>query len=61
MNLTGWKALASARGLEMEEAELDRVLDALQALERRFRPLALGIAPTLHPATIFRADQEPRE
>jgi len=58
---TDWEALAKACGLELSPAELDRVIEPLRALERRFRPLANGLSSNLHPATTFRANPESHE
>ena len=58
---TDWEALAKARGLEIPPAEMDRVIEPLRALERRFRPLAAGLSFDLDPATTFCADPESRE
>jgi hypothetical protein len=61
LSLTDWPALARARGLKIPEAELERVIEPLIALERRFRPLVDGMASDLAPAIVFRADQEQGE
>jgi hypothetical protein len=61
MNNTDWKALARARGSELEDAELERILEPLRDLEKRFRPLAGALPPTLDPAPVFRPDAELRE
>jgi hypothetical protein len=58
---TDWKAIARARGSEVEDAQLERVLEPLRDLEKRFRPLAEALPPALDPAPIFRADAESRE
>jgi hypothetical protein len=55
MENTDWKALARARGLELSDSELERLLEPLRNLEGRFRPLAKSISLTLDPAVIFRA------
>ena len=55
---TDWIALAKARGLEMPDAERERIVEPLRALERRFRPLALKLSPDILPAVIFHADPE---
>ena len=57
---TDWEALARARGFEIPPGELDRVIEPLRALERRFRPLSQGLS-NLDPATTFRANLESRE
>jgi hypothetical protein len=59
MDNTDWKA--RARGSNVEDAELDRALEPLRDLEKRFRPLAHALPLALDPATIFRADAETRE
>jgi len=56
-----WDALARARGLEGSPEQLNRVIEPLRALERRFRPLTAGLSFDLDPATTFCADPEPRE
>jgi hypothetical protein len=61
MDETDWNAMARARGSQLADSELDRILDPLRNLEQRFRPLAQGISPTLDPATVFRADAESGE
>jgi hypothetical protein len=61
MDNTDWETLARARGLEIEDSELQRVLEPLRDLEKRFRPLVGGIPLALDPAPIFRADAESRE
>jgi hypothetical protein len=58
---TDWETLARARGFEVPPEQLDRVLEPLRALERRFRPLAAGLSFDLEPATAFRADPEYRD
>ena len=58
---TDWEALARTRGFELPPEQLDRVVEPLRALERRFRPLAAGLSFDLEPATTFRADPESRE
>jgi hypothetical protein len=61
MDNTDWKALGRARGSQLGDAELERMVEPLRDLEKRFRPLAQELPPTLDPATIFRADAESRE
>ena len=61
MENTDWKALARARGSRLEDSELERILEPLRNLEKRFRPLAKAIPPTRDPAVIFRADPESGE
>jgi len=56
-----WEALARARGFEMTPEQLDRVVEPLRALEKRFRPLAANLSFGLDPAMTFYADPEFRE
>jgi len=49
--MTDWKAIARARGLEIPEAELDRVAKPLETLEAVFRPLVADLPAALEPAT----------
>ena len=53
-----WEALARTRGFEIARDELDRVVEPLRALEKRFRPLAADLSFDLDPATTFWADPE---
>lgn len=48
-----WKALASAMRLEIPEADLDRIVPALESLETSFRPLIATIARDVEPAIIL--------
>jgi len=61
MPQTDWAALAKARGVGIPDADLERVVGPLRALERVFRPLALQIPSGVSPATVFRADVESGE
>jgi hypothetical protein len=45
-----FKALARARGLDIPEAELDRIVPTLETLEAAFRPLAADLPASLEPA-----------
>lgn len=56
--MTDFKALARARGLDIPEAELDRIVPTLEALEAAFRPLAADLPPSLEPATCICPDLE---
>jgi hypothetical protein len=49
--MTDFKAIARARGLDIPEAELDRVARPLETLEAAFRPLTADLPPSLEPAT----------
>jgi hypothetical protein len=51
--MTDFKAVARARGLDIPDAELDRIVPTLEALEAAFRPLAANLSPLLEPATGF--------
>lgn len=48
-----WKALASAMRLEIPEADLDRIVPALESLEASFRPLVASIPRDVEPAIIL--------
>lgn len=61
MTPTDWAALARARGSQMADSELDRMVEPLAALERVFRPLSLQISSGVSPAIVFRADLEQGE
>jgi len=56
--VTDFKAIARARGLNIPEAELDRIVPTLEALEAAFRPLAADLPPSLEPS-IGICPQEP--
>ena len=56
-----WEALARARGLEMTPEQLNRLVEPLRALEKRFHPLAADLSFDLDPATTFCADPESHE
>jgi hypothetical protein len=47
--MTDWAAVARARGLEIPEAELERVTKPLAALEETFRPLLKDLTPLMEP------------
>ena len=49
--MTDFRAIAHARGLDIPEAELDRIVPTLEALEKAFRPLVADLPPSLEPAT----------
>jgi hypothetical protein len=44
-----FKALARARGLDIPESELDRIVPTLESLEAAFRPLAADLPASLEP------------
>jgi len=49
--VTDFKAIARARGLNIPEAELDRIVPTLESLEAAFRPLVADLPPSLEPLT----------
>jgi hypothetical protein len=55
--MTDWKALARARGFDIPDAELDRIVSPLDQLEESFRPLAAAIPPGVEPAVMFKAEE----
>ncbi len=52
-----WKTLAQAGGSGIPEADLERIIEPLQALEDTFRPLVANLPPELEPATELRAGE----
>ncbi len=56
--MTDFKAIARARGLDIPEAELDRIAATLAALEAAFRPLTADLPSSLEPATCICPSQE---
>lgn len=59
--MRNWKLLASALGLGVPDAELDRVAGPLDALEAAFRPMAGKIPPETEPAYVALIDKEDAE
>jgi hypothetical protein len=49
--MTDFKAIARARGLDIPDADLDRIARTLTALETAFRPLTAELPSSLEPAT----------
>jgi hypothetical protein len=47
--MTDWAAVARARGLEIPEAELERLAKSLASLEETFRPLVNELTPLMEP------------
>ena len=47
--MTDWAALARARGLEIPEADLERLAKPLASLEETFRPLLKTLTPLMEP------------
>jgi len=56
--MTDWLALAKARGARASGEELERMAEALAALERTFAPLAREIPLETEPAAVFRLGNE---
>ncbi|MGD0499193.1 MAG: hypothetical protein ABSC23_12235 [Bryobacteraceae bacterium] len=53
-----WKAIARASGLDLSDADLEKVVMPLGALEEALRPLVRGLPPELEPSLEFRAEEE---
>jgi hypothetical protein len=53
-----WKTIASASGLGIPDADLERIAPALESLESAFRPLSADIPGAIEPAVTFRAEEE---
>ena len=51
--MTDWMAIAAGRGLGIPDADLDRIVPVLEALEAAFRPLAENIPWDVEPAVTF--------
>jgi len=49
--MTDFKAVARARGLDIPEADLDRIAATLEKLEALFGPLAADLPSLLEPVT----------
>ena len=47
--MTDWAAVARARGLEIPEVEIERLVKPLAGLEEAFRPLLKGLTPLMEP------------
>ena len=56
--MTNWKLLASARGLEIPETELNRLGDALGKLEAAFHLVIEGMPPETDSALVFHSAPE---
>jgi hypothetical protein len=48
-----WKTLASARGLQLSDAELDKLASAMDALQPAYQSLVANLTPDVEPATSF--------
>jgi hypothetical protein len=60
--MTDWKAVAHAVGLDLNEADLARVVAPLTALEPVFQKIAGTLTPDAEPATIYEpAPEDPEE
>jgi hypothetical protein len=57
--MKNWKKIATGNGLDIPDADLERIAPALDALEAAFRPLAREIPASVEPAVIFRAAEDP--
>lgn len=55
---TDWKRVAAGYGLDIPEAQLERIAPVLDALVASFRPLAAAIPFETQPATSFHAVEE---
>jgi hypothetical protein len=53
-----WSAVAAGFGLNIPEADLDRIRPALDALEGSFRPLAGRIPLDIEPAVRFSLESD---
>jgi hypothetical protein len=53
-----WRAIAEASGLDLPDAELERIVAPLAALEEALRPLVKDLPPELEPALAFRAEED---
>ena len=47
--MTDWAAVARARGVDIPEADLERLVKPLAGLEETFRPLVNGLTPLMEP------------
>ena len=59
MSRRDWRRAAAAYGVEIPEAELERVTAPLDTLEAAFRPLAGSIPQEIEPAVVFHLLEEP--
>lgn len=53
-----WKQIAAGYGLDIPEADVERAVPVLDALEAVFRPLVAAIPESVEPAVTFRAGEE---
>lgn len=60
--MTDWKAVAHAVGINLEPADLARVVEPVIALEPVFQKIAETVTPDAEPATVFNpAPEDPEE
>lgn len=52
-----WKQIAKGSGLDIPEADIERIAPALDGLEAAFRPLTKSIPAAVEPAVTFRAEE----
>jgi hypothetical protein len=52
-----WKAIAVANGLNLKDAELDRIASVLSALDETMQPLVRSLTPDVEPASVFHAGE----
>jgi Asp-tRNA(Asn)/Glu-tRNA(Gln) amidotransferase C subunit len=53
-----WKAIAKASGLEVDDTQLNRIAETLEALETAFHPLLKDLTPDVEPATGLRLEED---
>jgi hypothetical protein len=58
--MKNWKNLAGSLGLSIPDADLDRIVPALDALEAAFAPMRENIPDDIEPAVTFCSLEEPR-
>jgi hypothetical protein len=56
--MKNWKSLAEAGGLDIPPADVDRIVEPLNALEKAFRPLVKDLPADLEPAFQYRQEDE---
>ena len=56
--MKNWKKIASGSELNVPEAELERLLPVLDAVDAAFQPLTAQLADDLDPAPVFRAAED---
>jgi hypothetical protein len=53
-----WKAIAKASGLEVDDTQLNRIAETLEALDAAFHPLLKDLMPGAEPATGLRLEED---